>query len=259
MWTKCKEKDYESLGKYLEKDRILHTFLIADIDLYGFTNDFQQVYMTADASGNCTSVTLVFHNNLIMSGDVGTFDFEGASKLLTPAITNIMGEGGLVQAMAKYLEVKEGFVEKIMYRLDSDEKLMKPTTINVATQEDVDAIHDFLMTIDEIKHLYGNKAMISNRIASGEGVHLCIERDGVIIAHANSAAGTSTASMIGGVAVDKEHRNKGLGKEILSQVSRQVLAQGQVACAFEKSGYSHHIFEELGFEPHCRWGMLRPN
>lgn len=259
MWTQCEEKDYNSLVKYLEKDPVLHTFLIADINLYGFTNDFQQVYMTTDEGGECTSVSLVFHNNLIISGDVNTFNFEKASSLLTPAITNIMGEGGLVQAMAKYLEVTEGFVEKIMYRLDGDEKLMKSTTINVATQEDVDAIHSFLMTMDEIKHLYGNKSMISNRIASGEGVHLFIEQDGTIIAHANSAAGTSIASMIGGVAVSKVHRNKGLGKAILSEVSHQILSKGQVACAFEKSEFSHHIFEELGFEPHCRWGMLRPN
>lgn len=292
MFRTCNENDYYILMGYLKNEEILNTFVISDLDNYGFDKEFQVTYMDIDEKGACIAVALIFHNNLIISGQVETMDYSFLSTLLTEKINNVMGQGELVEAFNNYLveaecknllshiedkcvESNEGpikaedssrqntmstssrtYIEKTMYTLDTGLKLQMCGDVEVATVEDVDAIHNFIMTIPEINFLYKEKSMITNRMESGEGVHFFIKEKGEIVAHTNSAAGTGISSMMGGVAVAEEFRNQGYGKRVVSAVANYVLNQKKTACLFSTTEEEHNLFVELGFVPYKKWGTL---
>lgn len=283
MFRKCNENDYSVLMDYLKKEQILNTFIISDLDNYGFDKEYQVTYMDTDEKGACTAVALIFHNNLIISGSSETMDYSFLATLLTEKINNVMGQGELVEAFNSYLAEVEcsqitcnskshtkpdgslsnnevsstrNYIEKTMYTLDKGLKLQACDGVQLATLEDVDAIHDFIMRIPEISFLYKEKSMIINRMETGEGVHLFIKEKGEIVAHTNSAAGTDISSMMGGVAVAPEFRNQGYGKRVVSAVANYVLNQKKVACLFSKSEEENNLFTELGFVAYKKWGTL---
>ena len=41
----CEEKDRGQLLNYLQENPIYHTFLLADMEQYGFNHSFQQIYV----------------------------------------------------------------------------------------------------------------------------------------------------------------------------------------------------------------------
>lgn len=267
MFRKCNENDYDVLMDYLKKEQILNTFIISDLDNYGFDKEFQVTFMDTDEKGACTAVALIFHNNLIISGPVETMDYTFLATLLSDKINNVMGQGELIETFNTYLEKvdssvdvsdvkKRNYIEKTMYTLDTGLKLQMCDGIQLATLDDVDAIYDFIMGIPEINFLYKEKSMISNRIKSGEGVHLFIKEKGEIVAHTNSAAGTSISSMMGGVAVSPEFRKQGYGKRVVSAVANHVLNQKKTACLFSGSEKGNNLFVDLGFVPYKKWGTL---
>lgn len=254
MFYKCKKEHYEDLMKYLQKEQILNTFIIADMEIYGFDKEFQQIYASKDEDGQVECVALIFHNNLILSGSKSRMDYKFLGTLLTDDINNIMGEASLVEALRDELSIEGSYIEKQMFTLASKEQLTTGVTVKVATNEDVDRIYDFLMQHDEIKHLYHNKSMIANRITSGEGIHIMAFDGDKIIAHGNTAAGTDSSSMIGGIAVDSAYRNKGIGKNIVSELSSYIINNNKKACLFAGTSKENNLFVELGFEVYKRWG-----
>ncbi len=255
MFQLCTQKDNEVLLQYLSQDVILHTFLIADIEQYGFDKPYQQVYMDGDETNPCTAVALRYYSNLIISGNAHTMDFKALSTLCTPNITNVMGEDCLLDGLEFHLPAYT-HQRKTLFTLTQGDTLRLSTQAKRATLADVDDIYTFLMTIDEIKHLYAQKQMIANRIATGEGAHFVIRKDGKVIAHCNSAAGTDATSMIGGLAVAPAYRHQGLGREILETVCNDILQHKKTPCLFDKAQGEDGLVRQVGFCPYKRWGML---
>ena len=115
------------------------------------------------------------------------------------------------------------------------------------------------MTIPEFQTIYGEKAMIKNRIDQQEGEHIFLLSEGNVIAHVNSAASTPWACMIGGVAVKQEYRHRGLGHRIVSAAAKRTLKKGQIPGMFTEWPEERNLFCDLGF--HCvgEWGVLNIN
>lgn len=260
MFRKCSEEDYEILMDFLKIDAVLNTFCIADIEIYGFDKTFQTIYIDQEDKGNCKSVVLIFYNNLILVGEVNEMDYAFLLSLLDGDINNIMGEAQLVEGLLEKLRENRScnvsYLKKQMYTLANVGKCEKVFKTRVANIEDVDNIYDFLMSHNEIKHLYQNKDMIVNRIKSGEGVHLIVENEGAIIGHANSAASTDFSAMIGGVAVAPEFRRQGVAKSVVSDVCRYIINESKIPCLFAGEELNDNLYVSLGFVPYKKWGAL---
>ena len=65
MIKQCTNEDKELLLAYLKDEDVYNTFLIADIESYGFEQEFQKVYMEI-SKGQCRGVYLTFYQNLII-------------------------------------------------------------------------------------------------------------------------------------------------------------------------------------------------
>lgn len=253
----CNENDRAWLLDFLQKDPVYHTFLLADIEQYGFDNSFQQVYVQEE-QGKCQGVYLRYYHNLILAGSPDEMDEEAVADLVTDQIHTVMGRGELVKQVSDYLDQKWNFVKSHLYiqpelkKVESDPS----ETIKIATLEDVDRIHEFLMSFPEFVTLYGEKAMISNRISNNEGIHLLIEKDGKLIAHGNSAASAEKTCMIGGICVSPEYRKMGYAQKILTMVGEYIHDQGKIPCIFAPASSNYSIFGKAGFEIFGTWAVI---
>lgn len=256
MVRECTEKDKEQLLAYLKEEAVYNTFLLADIEDFGFEEKFQTVYMDEE-QGKIKGVYLCFYQNFLLyckENEVNILFLEQLLSQYEPDV--VMGKTQTVQIVQRILT--EHVLESRGLYIFSDESCLEPDhpDICAASMEDVDDIFAFLQSIDELRHLYTSKQMIADRIAKNCGVHYIIRKDGKLIAHANSAAQCEATTMIGGVATAPEERGKGLGGQVVSRLCREILAKGKTPCLFSAQGAEHNLYNRLGFQKIGEWGTL---
>lgn len=256
MIIRCSEIHEKQLIDFLKKDMVFNTFIIADIINYGFHTSFQEIYMDF-RDKKCTFVYLKFYNNLILAGQNKYLDEVFANKILSDDISVVMGRAEIVEKLQLNSKEKFVYMEKYMYELKDSNKLKEDIgEVKIASENDVDRIHKFLMSFDEIKHLYPSKEMILNRIKSKEGVHALIEFNGQIIAHGNSTAKTPYTLMMGGVAVNDNYRGQGMASKIVSALSKIIVDEGRVPCIWSEKTQEESFLSKIGFEEIGKWGTL---
>ena len=252
---RCQEQHRAELVAYLSRKIHFNIFLLSDIQLYGFSHPNQQVFLLTNPDGGIRGVCLRYYGNLLLSGE--TPDRTALHDWVTSGVRTIMGEASLVRRAGEYLGDLGVYQEKRLLALPrSWTGQEEALPVRVATERDVDRLHAFLMTVPGFQALYGEKDMISNRIASGEGVHLYCEDDGKIIAHINSAAQTAGACMLGGLAVAPEYQARGLGTALTSTLCRRMAREGRQLHVFSDCAGEHSLFEALGFREIGKWGVF---
>ena len=68
--------------QYLKAEPVYHTFLLSDLECYGFEHEFQQVYMQ-EKEGICEGVVLRYYNNLILSEFIEKPECKKIAELVT--------------------------------------------------------------------------------------------------------------------------------------------------------------------------------
>lgn len=256
MLKKCGSEDKGILTGYLSQEKEYNTFLLADVNTYGFDTDCQDVWMEWE-EGRCTGVFLRFYTNLLVYTqerelNAGSLDFI----LKNYEIIVIMGKSSLLAPMEAKLEKEYRCCQKQLYRLGSRELLKTEfREVSQAGGADVDDVFAFLGSIQEISGLYTSKDMIRDRIANNDGIHLIIRKDGRIIAHGNSTTGSEHTIMIGGVATEPAYRRQGYASCVVSALCAHILAQGKTPCLFTGEG-ADALFTGLGFEKLGGWTTL---
>lgn len=252
----CREEDREKLVAFLNESPVFHTFLLADIEQYGFDEEFQKVYVQENQN-EIEGVFLKYFNNFILAGKPEKLDYSKIASLIDSEITTVMGNAELVERTVKNLECSVKLVRNNLYvhqPLEAYEGLEK---IKVANLADVEKIYDFLMTFPEFKEIYAAKQMIINRIEKKEGVHLYLEQDHEIIAHGNSAASADKTCMIGGICVRKKDQHKGYAKIILRALCKHIEQNQKIPCIFASEKENYSIFDELNFKNYGKWGVAQ--
>lgn len=254
---KCEEKDAEELLSFLKRELNYHTFILADIYHYGFDKPYQQIYVERKA-GEISAVFLRYFTNLILAGTPGEDACREIWGLHEKQVRTVMGKAELVEQFTKWIrEISEKPVAKELYVLKNGEKLYSEgECVCAAGEKEIDVVYGFLMTIPGFRELYGEKEMIRNRIRNKEGEHLYFSTDKEIKAHANTAAATPWACMIGGVAVGPAYRHRGFGHRIVSAAARRALENGQRPIVFSEWPQEQNLFCDLGFQKIGNWGVL---
>lgn len=259
MITKCDKTHEESLLSCLKEEAVYNTFLLADIANYGFDKGFQTVYGDFDEDGSCQGVYLRFYENLIVytktSSRIAADFLSELFESWKPAV--VMGKADTVKEIHRLLS-SYSYSTRPLYLLDDDTLLMDTDgfSIQKGVPSDAEAIYEFLMSIDEMKTLYGSKEMIEDRLRTGDGTHYFIKENGVIIGHANSAAVSSCTVMIGGVATAVQRRDKKLASALVSTLCQDILATGRKPCLFCTREKEHNLYYNLGFRKAGDWAVM---
>lgn len=258
MVQKAEQKDEQSLKKFLLKDPVYNTFLLSDLETYGFQQEFQKIYFEKDQNSEYQVVYLTFYNNLILAGDPKYLDAGFVRSLKEQGITVVMGRAELVEQVSKILNIP--ILPSQKKHLYCKEKCMEheevDSKIQIASLDDVDKLYDFLMSIDELKNMYQAKEMIVQRIANHEGTHVFIEENGAVIAHANTTAKTEKTVMIGGIGVHPKKRHQGLASNVVAFLAEQSNKEGRIPCLFSQYPEEQSFLKKIGFHEIGFWGAL---
>lgn len=253
---KCNEKDKNTLLEFLNSKPVYHTFIIADIEQYGFDKEFQEVYVQEE-DGICQGVFLRYFGNFIVAGNPEVLLYDNIAELVDRKITTIMGCADIVNNITEKLDRKADFIYNNLYTHEKTVEENEKEECHYADLDDVDRIYDFLMSFPEFKNLYSEKAMLVNRLTNNEGVHIFIEKDGKIIAHGNSAASAEKTCMMGGISVAEPYRGQGYGKKILLALCEHILKDGKIPCIFAPEAKDYSCFKETGFDVYGLWGVAQ--
>ena len=152
----CEEKDRGQLLNYLQENPIYHTFLLADMEQYGFNHSFQQIYVQEE-NGECQGVYLRYYHNLILAGEPDYIDGRAVAQLVNGEISTIMGRGELVKQVLDYLDSTWNIVESNLYVQPIPVQILEKPMANlrIAKLDDVDDIYQFLMSFPEFVAPYG--------------------------------------------------------------------------------------------------------
>lgn len=244
----------------LAADPVANTFLIADIDHFGFESGFQKVWLD-EAAG---AVYLLYYDNLALyAPKPEAVNAAFAAKTAREhSAACVMGRLETVAPLAALLPGM-ALRDEVFCALDAGQAPRATPAMLAAAGEaqkaapaDADEIHAFLGGFAELAGKYASKEMIAARLAGADGLHLVIRRGGRIAAHGNTAAATAYATMIGGLAAAPEHRGEGLGGGVALALCRRIMAAGARPAALCSAKAYAGFAARLGFKQLCRWGML---
>lgn len=255
---KCTYSNKNNLIDYLQEEAVLNTFLIADILNYGFDKEFQTVW--ADFNGEvCQGVYLRFYDNLIYYSRENILNVKLVQKLFKEWKPDVIM--GKLENIKKISEFTNNYRlnTNILYELKTkplENECRADIKICKAVSGDEHKIHDFLMSIEQLKYMYASKQMIADRLKNKDGVHYYIEIDNELAAHANSTAVSPLTVMIGGVATAKSYRNNKLSSILVSKLCEDIQSMGKTPCLFTKRENNNNMFTRIGFEKAGDWGTL---
>lgn len=254
---KCKKEEQEALISFLKQDLYYHTFILADLYYYGFGKPYQQIYAEKE-DGRIRSVFLRYFTQLILAGDPKEEACRRVWEACRGQVSTVMGKAGLVERFSRCTQEMEVLpVIKTLYVLKDRNKLDPGRkTVYTAGEKEADKVYGFLMAVPGFQSLYGEKEMIRNRIRNREGEHLYYQEGEEIIAHANTAAATPWACMIGGVSVKPVYQHQGIGHKIVSAAAKRALEGGRVPGVFSEWPQEQNLFCDLGFQKAGDWGVL---
>lgn len=116
MIRQCNENDYPMLMQYLKQEPVYHTFMIADIGIYGFDKEFQTVYVQ-EFDNRCSGIFLKYYQNFMVAGKEEEIVWKEVFPLVTEEITTIMGRPELVRRLCSQLDRKHVYEQKELFVL----------------------------------------------------------------------------------------------------------------------------------------------
>lgn len=256
MVRKCTEKDRAKLHEYLKQEAEYNTYILADIDDYGFDSEAQTVYVDEDGD-SIRGVYLCFYQNFLLYSKDNTINKEFLTELFRDYTADVIL--GKLECVHQLQELLPAYTirSQHLYFLDSPDLLeTNESGIEKAQLDEAGEIFDFIQTIPEIRNLYTSRQMIVDRIAKDVGTHYLIRENGELVAQANSAAACEYTTMIGGVATNENHRGGKMASRIVSRLCRDIIAAGKRPCLFAADREEHNLYTRIGFTKAGPWGIM---
>ena len=103
MVRTCTVEDKDRLTAYLKEEAVYNTFLLADIDDFGFEESFQTVYVDED-QGKIRGVYLCFYQNFLCYAKENQINVPFLKKLFASYVPDVvMGKEEGVQKIKEIL------------------------------------------------------------------------------------------------------------------------------------------------------------
>ncbi|MGF7011596.1 putative GNAT family acetyltransferase [Lachnospiraceae bacterium PF1-22] len=265
MVIRCDKSHEEELLKYAGEEAVLNTFLIADILIYGFANDFQEIYVETTSqevtAETIKGIYLRFYDNLIVYSKEDQVDEAFAlAYVREKGIRQVMGREETAWKMVNQLDGYTAITKGLYVFAGDLNKLPKDQgCIQEATLADGERLFAFLRKFPEFRAAYASKDMLLNRLRSGEGRHFFITEGTEIIAGANTAAKSPQTTMIGGVGCLPEFRNRGLATQLVGHLAALIVKEGKIPCLLAIPETEHNLYVACGFTKEAAWTILERN
>ncbi|WP_409291922.1 GNAT family N-acetyltransferase [Peribacillus sp. SCS-37] len=261
MIRQLSDRDHEAVSVLLRQEPAFNLFIIGDIEAFGYSAPFQDIWGEFSANNELISVLLRFHDSYIIYGPA-SLDAAGFAELLPKdKPLSISGKSETV-ALFEGIDCLQLGNKKEMYFAESSELprevLTQSGKIKEAGLVDVDKIMELRRAIQEFDADEASRKLLTQSMKYKTGRTFYFEEDGRIIASASTAAENSMSAMIMGVCTHPSFRNRGYATQILKQlIAEFVVQQSKTLCLFYDNPEAGRIYRRLGFREIGKWTIYR--
>jgi len=261
MIRKLIESDRDSVLKYLYIEGSLNIFIIGDIEIFGFEQDFQFIYGEFDEFNNYLSVLLFYRENTIFYSHNRLFNIEWKKTFENHTFSYLSGAANVMDKLIPYF--KEFKVHNMhfaeAYKLDKKPENSKYDLIKATTEEHCEKLFELLKSIDQFGYDIQSKTEFVKSKMNGinMGSTYFIEEEGKIISTVSATAETTKSAMVIAVATAVNARKKGLATILLKHLMNEYFEEKhKYLCLFYDNPMAGTIYKRLGFKDVDKWVML---
>jgi uncharacterized protein len=257
---KLTEADHEQVLAFLSEEPSINLFIIGDIEAFGYSSDFQELWAEFDKQNGIKAVLLRYHTSFIPYAK-GEFDINGFVSIMKQynQPISLSGKSDIVEKFEAFQELALGPKQVTFFAECTSAENLGSTDaeIKAATLEDVDRIIEIRKSIEEF-HIRGDaRDMLKQAMETKTGRTYYTEDQGVVTAAVSTTAENSISAMIVGVCTLKDYRRQGLATAIMQKLFKVVLDEGKTLCLFYDNPEAGRIYKRLGFKDIGKWTMYR--
>jgi uncharacterized protein len=257
---KLTDHDHEQVLNFLIEEHSINLFIIGDLESFGYSSEFQEIWADFDEQNMIKAVLLRFHQSFIPYAK-GEFDPSGFVSIMKRYSQPILlsGKSDIVEKFEAFEDLQLGKKQVTYFAecrtdqfLHADEFEFKKATI-----EDIDQIIELRESIDEFHIRSDARDILIQSMESNTSRTYFMAKNGVITSCVSTTAENSMSAMIVGVCTKKEYRRKGLATSIMQNLFKDVLNEGKTLCLFYDNPEAGRIYKRLGFKDIGMWTMHR--
>jgi len=260
MIRKLEEKDRALVLDFLSEEPSINLFAIGDIEVFGFEEDFQDVWGQFKDT-NLKGVLLRYNQNFIPYWKKREFNPAEFIKIIEKSSIKNRMISGKKSILENFENIFDNYNKKETYfcELKKAENLIEDTSeIKVAQVSDKFRIPKFTNTIEEFSDSPDvTPEQFEKKLKTNSGRAYYIENSkGDIISVAQTTAENSQSAMIVGVATKPGYRRKGLVSKCMSKLCKNYLKEGKTLCLFYDNPEAGKIYKKIGFKEIDKWTMI---
>ncbi|CRK82235.1 GNAT family N-acetyltransferase [Neobacillus massiliamazoniensis] len=262
MIRKLTDQDHDQVLAFLSEEPSINLFIIGDLEAFGYSSEFQEIWAEFDEQNTIKTVLLRYHQSFIpyAKGEFDTSGFVSIMKKYNQPIF-LSGKSDIVAKFEAFDDLilgkkqvtffAECLTDEFLSVNDNDVKIKK------ASLEDIDQIIELRRSIEEFHMRSDARDILVQAMESNTARTYYTDEDGVITSCVSTAAENSLSAMIVGVCTRKEYRRKGLATAIMQKLFQDVLEEGKTLCLFYDNPEAGRIYKRLGFKDIGMWTMHR--
>ena len=260
MIRKLTDQDHHQVLAFLSEEPSINLFIIGDLDAFGYSSQFQEIWGEFDEQDSIKAVLLRFHQSFIpyAKGEFDTEGFVSIMKRYTQPIS-LSGKSDIVEKFEAFDGLLLGKKQVTFFaECLSDECLSAgDVEFKKASIDDVDQIIELRNSIEEFHVRSDAREILVQGMESNTARTYYTVDHGIITSCVSTTAENSMSAMIVGVCTRKEYRRQGLATAIMQKLFQDVLNEGKTLCLFYDNPAAGRIYKRLGFKDIGMWTMHR--
>jgi predicted GNAT family acetyltransferase len=260
MIRKLTDHDHDQVLAFLSEDPSINLFIIGDLEAFGYSSEFQEIWAEFDEQNTIKAVLLRFHQSFIpyAKGEFDTSGFVSIMKKYNQPIS-LSGKSDIVAKFEAFDDLILGKKQATFFAECLTDEFLSVNDVECkkASIEDVDQIIELRRSIEEFHMRSDARDILVQAMESNTARTYYRDEDGVITSCVSTAAENSLSAMIVGVCTRIEYRRKGLATAIMQKLFQDVLDEGKTLCLFYDNPAAGRIYKRLGFKDIGMWTMHR--
>lgn len=260
MIRRLNKNDYEVCLRLLKTRAAENLFIIGDIEVYGFEQEFQKLWGEFNESSELIAVLLKFEENYIPFA-IEEFDARAFAEIMSndSAFKMLSGLKDITEKIEPFLNIPYIRKRQMYYskctKLSTDTKNIDLSNVQQALPNDAVALVELLSSIPEFSESTITVERKLRELKDGSSRSFFIKMDEKIVSIASTAAENSLSAMVVGVGTLGDYKKNGFATKCMLKLCRQLLHEGKELCLFYDNPAAGAIYKRIGFEDIGFWMM----
>lgn len=255
---KCEKKDLDILLNYIGNDFGKCLYLYLDMLKYGFDNENINIWCQKKED-DIVLITLRYYNGMhVFTNNIDEIDLDDLINLIKDNNPNMVcGMGEIIRKLASHFKeylLEVGYVGQLkkIHNYLTDKCIL-------ASKEELRDVALFLSKDESLGKPYGFDLLykqLLERYNQNYGRTFILKENNEIIATASTYAEENKCAVVSGVLVDPKYRGKGLSKNILTALCKNLMENEFSVFSYYYIDQAIKMHKSVGFETLGEWAKL---